>query len=315
MKIQIVPFEEKFLGMAAALLSQPRRLELVSEEILRDTWREPLTNGVALFDGERLAGFLLGQRKIDAQRGRHVWMHLAGHTLATDVDVDLYRDLYAVIGQSWIEQGFFQHIIQLHAFERSAIDAWLGAGFAYEQIHGIRSLSEMPELPEAAVGLEIRRAGPGDGALLAELSGIIRRYQAGAPVWGAALPEHEQEIRQGYAELADDPANFVWLAFWDEQAVGFQAYLPLDEAEQWIYPPNCLCLEVAGTLPQARGLGVGRALTQRGLSFAREAGYEWCATDWRATNLLSSRFWPQVGFHPLMVRMTRRVDERVLWAK
>lgn len=307
----VVPFEGRYLEPAAALCRDQRR----PEDILIECWRQPLASGAALFDGDRLVGFLLGQSRNDVQRGRHVWMRLGGHALAEDVDADFYRHLYASAGQGWIEKGFFQHYVVVSAGEQAAVNAWLGAGFAFEQVHGLCTLDEIPALPDAAAGLEIRRAEPGDAALLAGFSGIIRRYQAGAPVWGAALPEHEAEIRQGYAELADDPANFVWLAFLDGQAVGFQAYLPLEDDEAWMYPAHCLCLEVAGTLPQARGLGVGRALTRRGLTFARQAGYHYCAADWRATNLLSSRFWPQAGFHPLMFRLTRRVDERVLWAR
>jgi hypothetical protein len=37
-------------------------------------------------------------------------------------------------------------------------------------------------------------------------------------------------------------------------------------------------------------------------------------TDWRVTNLLSSRFWPRQGFRPVVYRLTRRIDARVAWA-
>ena len=43
------------------------------------------------------------------------------------------------------------------------------------------------------------------------------------------------------------------------------------------------------------------------LACAREAGYEACGTDWRATNLLASRFWPRRGFRPTFLRLYRHL--------
>jgi hypothetical protein len=41
------------------------------------------------------------------------------------------------------------------------------------------------------------------------------------------------------------------------------------------------------------------------LSWAAQAGYPSIATDWRETNLLSSRAWPALGFEPTFVRLHR----------
>ena len=51
----------------------------------------------------------------------------------------------------------------------------------------------------------------------------------------------------------------------------------------------------------------GLALTQASFAWARERGYEAMVTDWRATNLLSSRFWPRRGFRPTFLRLHRLV--------
>jgi ribosomal protein S18 acetylase RimI-like enzyme len=62
-------------------------------------------------------------------------------------------------------------------------------------------------------------------------------------------------------------------------------------------------------------LGIGRALTNHGLTYAFEKGYRNCLTDWRSTNLLSSRFWPSQGFRPVAYRLIRRIDPQIAWAK
>ena len=66
--------------------------------------------------------------------------------------------------------------------------------------------------------------------------------------------------------------------------------------------PTCACradsidLAQASTDPEARGTGVGRALTAHVIRWAHENGYPVMTTDWRMTNLWASRFWPKRGF-------------------
>jgi len=60
-------------------------------------------------------------------------------------------------------------------------------------------------------------------------------------------------------------------------------------------------------VPEARGRGVGTALTNAGFAWAHEAGYRTMVTDWRVTNLLSSRFWPTRGFRTSFLRLYRSI--------
>ena len=55
--------------------------------------------------------------------------------------------------------------------------------------------------------------------------------------------------------------------------------------------------------PDVRGSGAGLALTEAAFAWARERGHETMVTDWRVTNLLSSRFWPARGFRPTFLRL------------
>ena len=56
-----------------------------------------------------------------------------------------------------------------------------------------------------------------------------------------------------------------------------------------------------------RGAGAGRLLGEQVLSWARESGYATIATDWRMTNLTSSRTWPRLGFRPTFYRLFRGI--------
>ncbi|HWI53857.1 MAG TPA: hypothetical protein VNT01_17095, partial [Symbiobacteriaceae bacterium] len=71
----------------------------------------------------------------------------------------------------------------------------------------------------------------------------------------------------------------------------------------------------AATRPDLRGRGIMQAMTRGALDHAYGAGYTHMITDWRSTNLLSSRAWPRLGFRPTHYRLTRRIDEKILWAR
>jgi GNAT superfamily N-acetyltransferase len=66
-------------------------------------------------------------------------------------------------------------------------------------------------------------------------------------------------------------------------------------------------LSWAATRPDVRGSGAGLALMEATFAWAREHGYETMVTDWRVTNLLSSRFWPRRGFRETFLRLYRSI--------
>ena len=129
------------------------------------------------------------------------------------------------------------------------------------------------------------------------------------------MPEREEEMRTGWAELVDDPAVNIWLAFYEGEAVASQGYWPVEPAgDNLLIGERCVRMSIAGTRPAFRGRGIGQALTRHGLAQARAAGYQLCETDWRSTNLAAARMWPRQGFRPAVYRLVRRIDKRIAWA-
>ena len=320
MRFEFAAFADRYLDEAGGLLAGrhrrdraarpllPARFEepAVARAAVAAVWRRPGTRGLVALNGGRLAGYLVGDAVTEPVRGRCAWVRLAGHALAEGIDAELYRDLYAALASGWVAQGYFDHYILIPATDRAALDAWFALSFGLEHAHGLRPLlapSALGATPPApgveARGLEIRRATADDRETLAGVSQWLRRYQAGPPIWGAALPEDTPQIAAGYAEMANDETAIIWLAFLAGQIAGFQAYFPAEPAgDNPLIPPGCIDLTVAATHPELRGRGVGAALTQVGLADAAARGCTACVVDWRVTNLLSSRFWPRRGFQP-----------------
>ncbi|WP_204034967.1 GNAT family N-acetyltransferase [Micromonospora qiuiae] len=63
----------------------------------------------------------------------------------------------------------------------------------------------------------------------------------------------------------------------------------------------------AAVLPPARGVGAGRALGTAVIDWAADSGFGSVVTDWRVTNLLSSRTWPRLGFTETFLRLHRTI--------
>jgi ribosomal protein S18 acetylase RimI-like enzyme len=113
----------------------------------------------------------------------------------------------------------------------------------------------------------------------------------------------QAEHRSDWLEtLADDDVTYV---------VAERGGVPVGHATLPPDPSDDEALHIASTavVPEARGAGVGRALTAFALRHAAERGLPRVRTNWRVTNLLASRYWPARGFEITHIRLFRRLPD------
>jgi GNAT superfamily N-acetyltransferase len=272
---------------------------------------------VAAFDGRRMLGYLFADAQFDQLMGRTAWVRIAGHALAQDEDAGLYQHLYAASAPTWLELGCFNHYVQVMASDTQGLQAWFATSFGQQQAHGLRQILPSDANPQNTLpGIEIRRARPEDRQAFSEMAFCTAEYQVQPAVWAPLPPEISAERPIMYASVLDDEDATLWLAMKDDRVAGFQVYYPAENNPEDLYiPEHAAEMPAASTRLEFRGQGVTRALAQYGFDFLRQEGFNCCLTDWRTTNLLSSRAWPGLGYQPVMYRLHRRVDERILWAK
>jgi ribosomal protein S18 acetylase RimI-like enzyme len=341
MRVDIVPFRDTHLEEAAALLALrhqgdhalepalPERFKQadVARTAVEATWRKPDASGVVALDAGRMIGYLIGVPRINLVWGRSVWVPLAGHAVDRTYGAEIYRDLYAALSPSWVAHGCYAHYALIPASDRPALDAWFALSFGQEQAHGIRETADASALaPPVDPTLTIRRHELADLEASLALDEIIPRHQSRAPVYAPAYNEeyapfwfgNKEAIRQESLEILQDEQASIWLALRHGRIVGYQLYVPASpevvKMDTIMVPQQCSYLASAVTREEEQGRGVGRALTAYGLAAIQAGGYTHCITDWRVTNLLSSRFWPRQGFRPVAYRLSRRLDERIAWA-
>ena len=187
-------------------------------------------------------------------------------------------------------------------------DAWSRVGFGQQHAHGIR------EVPDARLaggraprrGARRRRAGRARPRLSAD-------HQAQSPVFAPASPPTEtpDELRAEILEDLAKPEVGELVAERDGRVVGCVRARPgraVRASTRGSPGPRRRAARLGGDAsPRCAASGAGLALTEAAFAWARERGHEVMVTDWRVTNLLSSRFWPQRGFRETFLRLYRHI--------
>jgi len=316
----IVPFADEHLDGGALLLAERHRAHRLAEPGLDPRYEAPGAareelgallrvdgaSGVAgLIDGD-VAGFVVGTPR-DASWGPNMWVEPAGHAVT---DAELVRDLYATAAERWVADGLALHYAMVPASDRALVDAWFRLGFGHQQVYAIRETPPATERTEAPPGLVVRLARLDDLDALARLDVALPAHQALSPVFSRrALPTVE-DARAEYEADFDDPRFATFVVERDGEVIGSAIACAIElssDHKSLALPPGAGFLGFASVMPEARGLGAGRVLGEAVLAWARETEREWVVTDWRMTNLLSSRAWPRLGFRPTFYRLHRAI--------
>jgi GNAT superfamily N-acetyltransferase len=260
--------------------------------------------GVAARRDGRLAGYVLW-RPLAACLGQPAayspeW---ANGALPED-SARIYAAMYAAIAGEWVGGGRTCHLIGLLAHDADAIGAWHRLGFGMVAADAARDLSPV-NAGDARVS--IRRAGVDDQAACVSLDRALQRHLAAPPTC-----LYIEDAEAGAAQVLGGPAHAVWVAERAEKAVAYLRIGPATEdACTIIRDPGTASITGAYTLPEVRGAGVGSALLDRALAWAREEGYARCTVDYEPMNVPGARFWRRY-FAPVVYALARHIDVRVL---
>ncbi|MEX0674437.1 MAG: GNAT family N-acetyltransferase [Gaiellaceae bacterium] len=278
------PFSDGDLDTAAAFLAQRHARHREAEPLLpadvdfraevEELWRQPGTSGAVSEHG-----YLIGAPREDPVWGPNVWVELAGHAAE---QAEAARDLYALAAQRWVGEGNTRHYVIVPAHDGALLDAWYRLGFGQQHTIFLRMGTHDP----SASSREDRGCRPSRGD------------QVAPPLPNAprAMRTHPEEDRLAAGNLL--------VAERDGSLAGC-VYLDVREAD--LHRPRSAFLAWIAIAPEARGTGLGSALTHASLAWARRRGFDVMAIDWRVTNLLASRFWPARGFRATFLRLYRSI--------
>jgi GNAT superfamily N-acetyltransferase len=290
----------RYRALRATLPLLPARYE--SAEPIAAMLRDVVANneGVVAVCGGRLVGFLNGFALNAFMNRQAAYSPDWANGAELDQSGRIYQDLYAQLARRWVADGRVLHAVGVLAHDRKGIEQWRWSGFGHINMDCVRGLEP---LPGDAPGAVVRLAGAADAAAVAALSHALEDHIAAPPIFFL------HKLKQDKAWL-DQPGNLAWLAFEDEQPVGYLALEPGDQAEcQLLQDPGTVNICGAFVRPESRGRGLATALMNHALTWAAVGGYARCAVDFETTNPLAARYWPR-WFQPVTCSLLRWVDER-----
>ena len=340
MRLSVRPFERGDLDAAAALVAERHRRDRerrpVLVESLTDTgearamlaeWLgNERTDGAAAVDGEALAGFAIGERMVGAPpdsymdqltHPRTIRIGARDHAVAPGYDASsVCRLLYRELAGDWVAAGYYNHSVHVIAGDERAQEAWFNLGFGRTVSMVVRD-GTGPVAGASAADVEIREAGNEDLSVLLELARTLGLHHIGSPIFAywPVLPEHDAMARGFFASLLEAGGSPHFVAWRDGRPVGLTSF-----QERGFFPPYVSSEKNAYLLmgvvePEAQDGGVGRALLDHGMAWARDAGYERCSLHVLSANYSGEPFWFANGFKPVEYTLERQIDERVAWAR
>ena len=302
--LEVVPFADEHLDAAAELLAARHARHREAEPLLPDDvdfraelegeWRREGASGVFAGDGYLIAA--------PAAVGGASWMRVFVAGQALEGDRERMRDLYAAAAQRWVDEGHTKHAVFVPSHDAGLVDAWFRLSFGAS---GVLALRETGADENYDGGVAIRRGTPDDLEQMARLDVEMADAMRPAPSFSDTPVQTVEEVEAEWRDDPDQDAFELFVAERDGRIVGHIVlyYRPPDLR----VPRNSIDLAAASTEPEARGTGVGRALTAHVIRWAYEHGRPVMTTDWRMTNLWASRFWPRRGFRPAFLRLYRSI--------
>ena len=223
---------------------------------------------------------------------------------------ELIRDLYAAAAEHWVAEGLTSHYAMVPATDPELVDAWFRLGFGHQHVHAIRE-TPGPGAHGGAPGVEIRRARREDIDALAALDLALPRHQALSPVFSRLpLPDARGGPRGVGERLRRRPVHDVRRRArrgGRRLGGGLRDRAVVDAHEPRAAREDRRSSRSRRSSPSSEARGVGRALGEAGARLGTRAGHAHVVTDWRMTNLLSSRTWPRLGFRPTFFRLFRAI--------
>jgi ribosomal protein S18 acetylase RimI-like enzyme len=314
---EILPFTDEHLDGAAEVLAARHRRHREAEPLLSAAYEDPAAarqqvvtaygadeaSGAVAIDGSRVVGYLLGSPKSQTW-GENIWVEAAGHAVE---EPETARALYAAAATRWVEEGRTAHYALLPSHDRELVQAWFRLAFGWQHTHAVREPAEASPVRE---GLVVRPPLRSEIPTLARLDMELTDHQHLSPVFSGGPLDVYEERAADWEEDFDNPKFWNVAVEHDGRLVGSAVGCALEVSSSHVglaSPDHAAFLGFAAVLPEARGLGVGRALGEAVSQLALEKGYTSLVTDWRETNLQSSRAWRGLGYRDTFTRVHRLV--------
>ncbi len=269
--------------------------------------------GIAAWRGGSLRGFMIAGPSFEFRGLVASLVPEFGHAVAAGDETDLVGLLYAASAERLVREGTQLHLIGHFAADLGTTSALFELGFGAVVREQLRDLSDVARA-EGDRGTQRTRHERVEHVLYAEawrdvaaLAAAHAAFYRESPVLvrkDAALHEALVELE---AHRVDGDQLFVYRE--GGEALG---YLIVGRCEggsegRLLEGTSTAQVRSAFTVPAARRRGIGAALLQQAISWARAQGFERLFVEHETANLCGGAFWRR-HFEPYLLFSLRYVD-------
>ena len=297
-------------------------------ELLAPLFGSGTANGAVAEVAGELVGFMVGQRAMHAPDHwlaqyvppRSLSVPIHGHAVAAGAELlTVYRALYQELAVTWTDGGFFRHRVGIPAGDPEQREAWFQLGFGAAITYAGRDVRPLDSAAPMPSEISIREATTEDQGEVERMEQLNSRFHNQSPVFWPYVWDDVRESASGLTAYAlDREHSAAFLAVQGTKTIGMQLLFSgsaIRLGPQLCTEEGSVYLNHGIVDPEARSGGVGTALLERSLSWAREVGYGQMTLHYATMNPSGRPFWQRHGFEALEYAVERQVDERVAWAR
>jgi len=294
---QLVAIRYKALQAGLPVLpSQEKMLEDLPSE-LKELLSE--VGGAVALSNNRVLGFITGLVIPEFLGRRSFYSPDWANGAVLGESRRIYEALYTGLSGQLVDNGCLLHAVSVFSHDQLGNDAWKWLGFGLSAVDGIREVSL---IDDNQGDLKIKQATLEEIQEVTSFDRALGQHLADAPTFWI----HEYH---DYSEWMKETGNIAWLAYLENEVVGFIAFEPGNSCEcMFLRDEKTINITGAFTLEQFRNKGISTAILNHVMEWAKQAGYLRCAVDFEAMNVLASRFWLKY-FEPVSYSWIRWIDE------
>ena len=316
MDYQIKDFSVKDIPDAVDLFLQSYKCEkernrLMPEAIITDPhliisslYSNVQNPGVAAFSNNRLIGYMLAKSPFSFKNQKAAMVPEYGHSAIDEDRHELYKLMYMKLSSRWIQQNIHLHIFGHFAHDEELNDLLFQLGFGAILSEKLRDLSPVPNVPKIIVKIE------SNPELLIDLELEHRLYYQKAPIFinknidqdmiRSDLMNHQED---GDAFLAfhsnDVPRGYFCIGTSAKNGEGFL-----------LQDSNTAQVKSAYITSSFRRKGIGTALLNRAVTWARSNGFDRLFVEHETANYSGGKFWDK-HFSSYLYFSIRYIDNTI----
>ena len=275
--------------------------------------------GVAAWRGDVLRGFMIAGPSFDFRGSTAALVPEYAHAVAEGEEAALVGPRYAAVAERLAREGVPLHLIGHFTADAATTSTLLELGFGAVVRERLRDLSDVA-VPDAVARMARGRAehdawlarvervppeAPWDA--LAPLAAEHAAYYRGSPLFVVKDASLEAAVADLEAHRAAGDAAFVVRDGDAPLAYLIVGPCPGETEGRLLHGTATAQVRSAFVVPAARRGGIGGALLQHAVAWARDAGFERLFVEHETANLPGAAFWRR-HFEPYLVFSMRYVD-------